>query len=247
MSGIVCGNAVTLTSPNAGNFSSALAGTWVVTPTNLFTISGAAASNYTLIQPSISGIITQSLPVELTSFQANCIDFDSKSITWSTASEHNASHYIIDKSRDGITWNVLEKTLAAGNTSSISNYSIFDEKTQDGIIYYRLTQYDMDGVFEIFNIVLVNCGSNETSTTLKSYPNPSVEGFYLDLYTREFTGPAEITISDSKGLIVYSQEVLVEKGSNVFHQKYSKADPGMYYIQVSNGTTTSYIVNHSLR
>ncbi|MEY3236934.1 MAG: hypothetical protein RI883_1035 [Bacteroidota bacterium] len=187
------------------------------------------------------------LPIELISFQANCKGNKQVEVTWSTASEHNASYYIIDKSRDGITWNVIETALAAGNTSSISNYSIFDENTQDGINYYRLTQYDMDGIFEIFNIVSANCSSNEIATTLISYPNPSNEGFYLDLYTQEFKGLTEITISDAKGVMVYSQEVLVEKGSNVFHIEDMNAAPGMYYIKVSNGTTISYIVKHSLR
>jgi hypothetical protein len=41
--------------------------------------------------------------------------------------------------------------------------------------------------------------------------------------------------------------VTVEKGNNVFHIENMDVAPGMYYIKVSNGTTTSNIVKHSLR
>ena len=80
-----------------------------------------------------------------------------------------------------------------------------------------------------------------------TYPNPSNGSFYLDFYTQDLTGPSSIAVFDSRGVIVYRQEVLVQKGSNVFHIEKMDAAPGMYYIQVSNGTTTSYIVKHSLR
>jgi hypothetical protein len=46
---------------------------------------------------------------------------------------------------------------------------------------------------------------------------------------------------------VYKMNVTVEKGSNVFHIENMEAAPGIYYIQVSNGTATSNIVKHSLR
>ncbi len=87
----------------------------------------------------------------------------------------------------------------------------------------------------------------EVTSNLVTYPNPSNGSFYLDFYTQDLTGPSSISVFDSRGVIVYRQEVLVQKGSNVFHIEKMDAAPGMYYIQVSNGTTTSYIVKHSLR
>ena len=85
------------------------------------------------------------------------------------------------------------------------------------------------------------------TSNLVTYPNPSNGSFYIDFYTQDLTGPSSISVFDSRGVIIYRQDVLVEKGSNVFHIEKMDAAPGMYYIQVSNGTTTSYIVKHSLR
>jgi hypothetical protein len=187
------------------------------------------------------------LPVELISFQANCKEDKQVAVTWSTASEHNTSHFVVEKSRDGLNWITFNTLGAAGNSTSIIEYALTDNNEVSGTTYYRLTQFDTDGASETFNIASVNCGEQAATSNLVTYPNPSNGSFYLDFYTQDLTGPSLISVFDSRGVIVYRQDVLVEKGSNVFHIEKMDAAPGMYYIQVSNGTTTSYIVKHSLR
>jgi uncharacterized repeat protein (TIGR02543 family) len=187
------------------------------------------------------------LPIELISFQAKCQGTDEVAITWSTASEHNTKHFIVEKSRDGVNWVILNTLSAAGNSAIIIQYALTDTDAANGTTYYRLTQFDTDGASKKFNITSVNCGEQATKTTLVTYPNPSNGSFYIDFYSHDLTGPSSVSVSDSRGLIVYRQDVLVEKGSNVFHIEDLEATPGIYYIQVSNGTTNSYIVKHSLR
>jgi hypothetical protein len=187
------------------------------------------------------------LPIQLTSFQANCVGDNNVSVTWTTASEHNTSHFIVEKSRDGNSWSALGVVTAAGNSTSMINYSLGDENANAGITYYRLTQYDNDGAFEMFNAVSTNCANNSNDAVVTVYPNPSNGEFFIDLFTEEITGEAVVTITDSKGVIVKYLPVFVTKGSNTFHVNGFEAAPGMYYILVSNGTSSSSIVKHSLR
>ena len=187
------------------------------------------------------------LPIQLTSFQANCVGDNNVSVTWTTASEHNTSHFIVEKSRDGNSWSALGVVTAAGNSTSMINYSLGDENANAGITYYRLTQYDNDGAFEMFNAVSTNCANNSNDVEVTVYPNPSNGEFFIDLFTEDITGEAVVTITDSKGVIVKYLPVFVTKGSNTFHVNGLEAAPGMYYIQVSNGTSSSSIVKHSLR
>ncbi len=188
------------------------------------------------------------LPIELISFQANCAGDKQVDVTWATASEHNTSHFVVEKSRDGLNWTILNTLGAAGNSTTVIEYALTDNDVASGTTYYRLTQFDNDGVSETFNIASVNCGAQQAITSnLVAYPNPSNGSFYIDFYTQDITGPSLISVFDSRGVIIYRQDVLVEKGSNVFHIEDLEAAPGMYYIKVSNGTTTSYIVKHSLR
>ena len=187
------------------------------------------------------------LPVELVSFQANCAGEGKVNVTWATASEHNSANFTVEKSRDGMNWTVMASLAGAGNSTQMINYSTVDNNAAAGVNYYRLTQTDFDGASETFNIASVNCGDNSPLTTVKVYPNPSAGDFYIDFTSEEITGSSVITITDARGMEVYKMNVTVEKGSNVFHIDNMEAAPGMYYIQVSNGTNTSNIVKHSLR
>ncbi len=187
------------------------------------------------------------LPVELVNFQANCAGEGKVDVTWATASEHNSANFTVEKSRDGINWTILTSVAGAGNSTQMINYSIADSDAASGVNYYRLTQTDFDGASETFNIASANCGDNSPLTTVKVYPNPSAGDFYIDFTSEEITGASVITITDARGTAVYTQNVTVTKGSNVFHIENMDAAPGMYYIQVSNGTATSNIVKHSLR
>ena len=230
-------------------------GTWENITSGTFVTGDYAVSNYFYCtQPGVTNFspftisnFGTALPIELISFQANCQGTDQVAVTWSTASEQNTSHFVVEKSRDGVNWTNFSTLAAAGNSTSIIEYELTDTDVANGTSYYRLTQFDTDGASEMFNIASVNCAEQATKTKLVTYPNPSSGSFYIDFYSHDLTGPSSISVFDSRGLILYRQEVLVEKGSNVFHIEKMEAAPGMYYIQVSNGTTTSYIVKHSLR
>lgn len=187
------------------------------------------------------------LPVELVNFQANCAGEGKVNVTWATASEHNSANFTVEKSRDGMNWTVLASVAGAGNSTQMINYSTVDNNAGAGENYYRLTQADFDGASETFNIASENCGDYSPLTTVKVYPNPSAGDFYIDFNSEEIVGSSVIAITDARGMEVYKMNITVEKGSNVFHIENMEAAPGIYYIQVSNGTATSNIVKHSLR
>jgi hypothetical protein len=187
------------------------------------------------------------LPIELVSFQANCKEDNSVSVAWTTASEYNTSHYVVEKSRDGINWSVLGQKAAAGNSTQLLNYEMIDIEKAPGTSYYRLTQFDNDGVFEMFDPVSVNCHGTHSNNHITTYPNPSLDGFYVSLFTETMEGNGQLTITDASGRPVYGKSVNIQDGNNVFHIGDMNAASGMYYIQVSNGTNSTDIVKHSLR
>jgi hypothetical protein len=136
---------------------------------------------------------------------------------------------------------------AAVNSTSLLDYTYVHENPNAGTNYYRLTQYDNDGAFEQFNPVSVNCDNNSEVTTLSTYPNPSAGSFYISLFTEVMEGAGVITITDTKGTVVYTQDVNIQNGNTIFRMDDLNVAPGMYYIQVANGNITTDIVKHSLR
>jgi hypothetical protein len=191
--------------------------------------------------------VTSGLPVELISFQANCTESNTVDVTWSTASEHNSSFFRVDKSRDGEQWEVLGSVDAAYYSTELIDYGIIDYYPALGMNYYRLTQYDTDNFHETFEIKSATCnGVVQVGTTLNSHPNPSGGDFSVDLHSDEMDGAGLLLITDSKGSLVYSQNITITKGTNSFLIHKLNVQPGMYFISVKSDEKT-VISKHSLR
>lgn len=84
------------------------------------------------------------LPVTLTSF--NCTS-ESGLITldWTTASEFNNEHFLVEKSSDGENFQQLTMVPGKGTSLYSSQYLVADYKPNPGYNYYRLTQVNTDG------------------------------------------------------------------------------------------------------
>ncbi len=184
------------------------------------------------------------LPVELTSFSADCINETGIRISWSTASEHNSSHFDVLKSSDGVNWNNIAAVAAAGNSTSHLNYGIVDSEKSMGLTYYKLMQYDTDGETKEYGPLSINCFSTE-GITLSSYPNPSGNAFFIELASSEEM-TTEITITDSHGKVVNIKRVELSKGSTVYSYEDLNLLPGIYYIQITSDLATPIIVKHSI-
>lgn len=111
------------------------------------------------------------LPVELISFDADCISRDNVSLTWKTANELHNDHFTIERSVDAFHWIDLKNFPAGNSSASIQSYSFTDFSAQGELLYYRLKQTDHDGHYKHSGIVTVkNCSlKNEVEV----YPNPA--------------------------------------------------------------------------
>jgi len=190
---------------------------------------------------------TSTLPIELISFEAYC-DSDNHIIcNWSTASELNSDYFIIQKSTDGLIWNNLDTINAAGNSSNKTDYYFKDFNPSQGINYFRLYQFDIDGSFEKLNIIAANCDDKKNQTTVSIYPNPSEKDFYLNLYTHTMQGIGNIIISDITGRIVYEESIKILKGNNTFHLSNYKLQSGLYVIKIECENSENITALHNIK
>ena len=87
------------------------------------------------------------LPVELLYFEGTKYPTFNL-LKWSTASESNSDYFSIEVSTDGLTWKKIGEKKAAGNSNTKINYSYTHSFDNHDINYYKLLQYDYDGVFK---------------------------------------------------------------------------------------------------
>ena len=118
-------------------------------------------------------ICTTPLPIELLEFLGICEGAVIK-LNWSTASEINNDYFTIERSFDGVNFNILGTVAGAGNSIQTLHYTFVDENSMDGIYYYRLKQTDFNGTFKYSKLIDVACNS-DFSQDIMVYPNPANE------------------------------------------------------------------------
>lgn len=186
----------------------------------------------------------QPLPVELLTFKGNCDD-DSVKLEWQTSSEHNSSFFDIEKSRDGLSWQIINQVAAAGNSNDILTYTISDLSLTQDESYYRLNQVDIDGKSKIYGPIRVNCQNSEKSY-ISTFPNPSNSNFNVVVNNLSYTGSSSLSISDSRGILIFNKPVEIKKGINLFVID-EDLHPGIYFITISNGTHSTEVVKHLVK
>lgn len=114
----------------------------------------------------------QSLPVELTSFNA-AIRHGMVDLKWETATEINNYGFEVERKSALTDWNKIGFVEGYGSTNSPKFYSFSDKPTGTGKISYRLKQIDNDGKYEYSPIVEVLVDNLPNGFVLEqNYPNP---------------------------------------------------------------------------
>lgn len=114
-------------------------------------------------------LIVNPLPVELFSFEGMA-DEDHNHLIWITLSESKCDYFEVQRSENGINFEVIGEVKCAGYSNKEMNYNFIDKEPQDGIEYYRLKQIDFDGKFDFSQIIAIE--RNKTSV-ISVYPNPA--------------------------------------------------------------------------
>jgi hypothetical protein len=175
------------------------------------------------------------LPVELLNFNV-AREGNSAVLNWATTKEQNSSHFIIQKSSDGVNFVNAGTVNAAGNSSAQVGYSFRDEALDVGTTYYRLAQYDVDGEVHYSEIRSVN---KEGISGVKIVPNPNNGSFQVYLQGLG-KNEAKFVILNSLGQAVLHADNS-DENNTVNIQAFS---PGIYYLQVisDNGIFVEKII-----
>ncbi len=168
-------------------------------------------------------ILGAPLPVSLLSFTAKANDRSTVDISWTTVSEINNSHFLVQRSLNSLTYSDIITVEGAGNSNELLNYYTIDESPVTGINYYRLCQVDFDGTRTYYAPVAVRIGE---SANVLVYPNPAADLLWIEI---PFNGQA--TITDMYGKLVSDR--FVQKGISTTTVK--DFPPGVYTLKIQNG------------
>ena len=144
------------------------------------------------------------------------VDFE-----WKTKSETNNHHFTIERSTDGITWEVVAEIAGAGTTTQEHLYTYTDYTAPEGMVYYGLRQTDYDGQGDVSKIVSVFNASEISSPSVIIYPNPTC---------------CYIVLQSSENVYVnglYSSNYTIIKNYSIAYDviQVNELTAGVYYIQ----------------
>ena len=144
------------------------------------------------------------LPIDLLDFSAT-VEGPAVRLDWTTVSETNNDYFTIERSPDGLTFDVVTTVVGAGNSNTKLFYTTYDEDPLPGLSYYRLRQTDFDGSFSYSQIV--SAQFSKQASAISVFPNPvrgtqlTLSGKYLD------AEEIRVTLINTLGEIVYATEV----------------------------------------
>jgi hypothetical protein len=161
-------------------------------------------------------------------------------LDWSTYAEINSDHFEIEKSADGINWNTIATTKAAGNSSATSYYSYTDKNIALGNLFYRLKEVDIDGKYLYSSVVTMKAVSAAiASVKVSAYPNPFISSVGLEL-TDNNNETVFVRMMDQQGKMIKQQSWNVKKGFNsTSFTDLQRLPSGIYFMSISNASGES--------
>ncbi|MFT6320113.1 MAG: hypothetical protein ACJAT4_001035 [Granulosicoccus sp.] len=168
------------------------------------------------------------LPIELEKFEGVINKKGEHLLSWQSAAEENASHFLLEHSKDGIQFETLGRIAAEGNSTITSSYSVTNFFPSQPDNYYRLKMVDLDESFEYSSIVYLASSGQNSGVTI--FPNPSDGRF-------QFTRPSDkkewqLMIFNSVGQLVKTIEW--QEDDTTYQLNLDDFPNGIYNVQILN-------------
>ena len=218
---------------NAVEINSAIGSTLTYVDNNLANL--ATGYYYIDITNGSSRVITA--PVWYTRFESSVlpVTFNLFSVqklgktvklNWTTEQEINSSHFIIERSADGRTWQSIASIAAAGNSNNHLMYTAYDNLPLNGTSYYRIKQVDKDGRFQVSVIKNVRF---DLGYMVSIAPNPATDFVTITMDKMNSTNSL-IQFFDAAGNLVFTEKTNQTKRSI----NTSAFTRGLYFIKITN-------------
>ncbi|MFK7807261.1 MAG: PKD domain-containing protein [Saprospiraceae bacterium] len=195
--------------------------------------SGFSSSGYTRAGAMVDNfqITATLLPVELSAFDGR-LNEDEVLLNWETLSEVNNDYFLIERSTDGRTFEELGTVKGNGDQLGPINYSLVDPSPLPGVNYYRLTQFDYDGQYEVFNKLVAVEYSEDNK--MEIFPNPVANDVVRFYYSSKNHHSLDVEIFNTAGQLIYATTVNAELENNVFDFPLNNVPNGVYYLNIRN-------------
>ena len=176
------------------------------------------------------------LPVQWLNFTA-AKSMNDVLLNWQIAQPVNNSHFIVQRSDDGIRF----RDLATIQASASLQYSFIDAQiipifnaAKKPVIFYRLKQVDKDDRYSYSGIKTIHLQKTNDFAFLSVYPNPVKDNLFVQWHTNN-TSNTELFLIDGAGKTVKKWSTLAYAGFNKINVAMHQIAAGKYQLVIRNG------------
>lgn len=172
------------------------------------------------------------LPITLSSFLGS-IDNCNVDLAWTTDSEELFSHFLLQKSVDGISFSTIKQIQSKGGENITARYTFTDKDQLAKRNYYRLGIVDLDGRIAYSDIIQITADCADGVYLSPVYPNP-VRGLSKLRINNNFgaSNAADIVITDVAGRQVRQYPVEILFGTSEIELNANGLSAGIYYVNL---------------
>ena len=188
-------------------------------------VNNNATLNYTVVG---------SLPVTYTNFVPTQVGCDIRA-DWSLGSELNVRKYIVEASKDGVTFANMTEIAARGASNYSATFALTD-LIKAPMIFVRIKAVDLDGSLHYSDVKSVSGSCDQKQPwKLYVYPNPVSYRSDINIAAKEgsFTGKYRFTLVDNAGKTYSTSEVTLDNVKS-YNYKFGSLAAGKYIVRVSS-------------
>jgi hypothetical protein len=167
------------------------------------------------------------LPVTWTSFKA-AAGAAGVTLTWTTATEVNNDRFEVERSTNGLDWQVIGKVQGHGTSNTPQQYYFYDASgtpAHTPTLYYRLKQADIKGFYEYSSVQAVR--TQPLATRVRLLGNPVAEQLHFEL-SGLLTTPLTLEVYNLEGSNVLALPVTIDQQSREINVPVAHLVPGVY-------------------
>lgn len=172
------------------------------------------------------------LPVELISFEANCLNKETV-LEWCTASETDNDFFTVEQSIDGVNFQAIGTVKGNGTTTGKHCYKFTAGAGMANVNYYRLTQTDYSKKTTIHKMVSLDACDQLLDNTMITNNGTKTVGI---LVNSSVDATYELNVHNSLGQIIDVKQINVKKGYNTIQVNLDNLSNAIYYLSVLNGS-----------
>jgi hypothetical protein len=171
------------------------------------------------------------LPLPIVNFSGT-LEKNIAQLQWKVENEEEVKNYVLERSKDGISFNPIDQFLPKYMPSSSYYYDDDINSFNSDIVYYRIQEVSKNGQRSYSKIISFKKIKKE-SITIKVYPNPVISSFTINVSSTE-KQHADISIPNGKGKLVMERNAELEKGDNLIRiSEISKMPSGLYMVVIA--------------